>query len=136
MTGPRPMIIVAAALWLALGCAGGSAGEPKERPSGVGGAPAGAAALRNPYDGDREATGAGRKLYTMHCASCHGERGEGWGNAPSLMSDAVRRAPPGAVFWFLTNGDLRRGMPAWSRLSEPRRWQLVAFLDSLKSDEK
>jgi len=136
MTGPRTMIIVTAAWWLALGSARGSAGEPKQRPSGVAGAPAGAAGLRSPYEGDREATGAGRKLYAMHCASCHGERGEGWGNAPSLISDPVRHASPGAVFWFLTNGDLRRGMPAWSRLSEPRRWQLVTFLKNLDSDEK
>jgi mono/diheme cytochrome c family protein len=131
MTGRRTMITVTAALGVALGSARGSAGEPKERPSGVAGAPASAFALRSPYDGDREAIGAGRKLYAMHCASCHGERGEGWGNAPSLISDQVRQASPGALFWFLTNGDLRRGMPAWSRLTEARRWQLVTFLRNL-----
>jgi len=136
MTHPRAMITVTAALGVALGSARGSAGEPKERPSGVAGAPVSAFALRSPYNGEAEAIGAGRKLYAVHCASCHGERGEGWGNAPSLISDPVRHASPGAVFWFLTNGDLRRGMPAWSRLSEPRRWQLVTFLKNLDSDEK
>jgi mono/diheme cytochrome c family protein len=132
MSGPRTMFIVAAALGMALASGRGSAGEPKERPSGVAGAPASAFALRSPYEGDREAIGAGRKLYAMHCASCHGERGEGWGNAPSVISDQVRDAAPGALFWFLTNGDLRRGMPAWSRLTEARRWQLVTFLRSLE----
>jgi len=131
MSGPRTMLSVTAALCVALWSARGSAGEPKERPPGIAGAPASVSALRSPYDGDREATGAGRKLYAMHCASCHGERGEGWGNAPSLISDQVRHASPGALYWFVTNGDLRRGMPAWSRLSEPRRWQLVAFLRDL-----
>jgi mono/diheme cytochrome c family protein len=106
-------------------------GEAAERPSGIAAAPAAVSALRNPYDGDREAIGAGRKLYEMQCARCHGERGEGVGNAPSLRSPDVRQASPGALFWFLTNGDLRRGMPAWSRLSEPRRWQIVAFLRTL-----
>lgn len=132
MSRPRTMITVTAALGLALGSARGSVGEPKERPSGVAGAPAWSSALRSPYDGDREATGAGRKLYAMQCAKCHGERGEGSGNVPSLRSDEVRQASPGALFWFLTNGDLRRGMPAWSRLSEPRRWQLVTFLRRLE----
>jgi len=127
---------VGAAAWAVLACAQVISGEARERPSGVAGAPAAASALRNPYDGDPEAIGAGRKLYAMQCAKCHGERGEGWGNAPSLGADEVRRASPGALFWFLTNGDLRRGMPAWSRLSEPRRWQLVAFLKSLDSATK
>jgi mono/diheme cytochrome c family protein len=126
------MTLGAAALWAALATVDGIGAEPKERPSGVAGAPPSVSELRNPYDADTEAIGAGRKLYAMQCAQCHGERGEGRGNAPSLTADEVRRASPGALFWFLTNGDLRRGMPAWSRLSEPRRWQLVAFLQSLE----
>lgn len=131
MSGPRPWIVraVAAALVVGAQVARGGAGE---RRSGVATAPAAAAARSNPYDGDQEAISAGRKLYGMQCAHCHGERGQGIGNVPSLRSDEVRQASPGALFWFLTNGDLRRGMPAWSRLSEPRRWQIVAFLKSLE----
>jgi mono/diheme cytochrome c family protein len=123
---------MAAALLACAHVTGAEAG----RPSGVAAAPAAASALRNPYEGDREAIGAGGKLYGMHCARCHGERGEGAGNAPSLPSPEVRRASSGALFWFLTNGDLRRGMPAWSRLSEPRRWQIVAFLKTLEAAPK
>jgi mono/diheme cytochrome c family protein len=133
MTASRTMIAVGAAVCVALAGARLGAGEPKERPPGVAGAPASALALRNPYDADPEAIGAGRKLYAMQCAKCHGERGEGAGNAPSLLSDEVARASPGALFWFLTNGDLRRGMPAWSRLTEERRWQIVTFLRSLEA---
>ena len=121
-----------AAGWAALASMPGIGAEPKERPSGVAGAPPAASELRNPYDRDPEAIGAGRKLYAMHCARCHGEGGAGWVGAPSLVSDQVQHASPGALFWFLTNGDLRRGMPAWSRLAEPRRWQLVTFLRSLE----
>ena len=51
------------------------------------------------------------------------------------MSHEVHQATPGAVFWYLTNGDLRRGMPAWSRLPEARRWQLEAFLRTLSAPE-
>jgi hypothetical protein len=39
--------------------------------------------------------------------------------------------PPGALFWLLTNGVVRRGMPVWSKLPEPQRWQLVSFIESL-----
>jgi hypothetical protein len=31
----------------------------------------------------------------------------------------------------LTNGVVRRGMPVWSKLPEPQRWQLVTYLKSL-----
>ena len=126
--GRTPFLVGAAALLAGVPVVSSPAGE---RPSGVAAAPAAASALRNPYDGDREAIGAGGKLYEMQCARCHGERGEGVGNAPSLRSPDVRQASAGALFWFLTNGDLRRGMPAWSRLSEPRRWQIVAYVTSL-----
>jgi hypothetical protein len=34
----------------------------------------------------------------------------------------------------LTNGVVRRGMPVWSKLPEPQRWQLVSFIKSLTPD--
>ena len=34
-------------------------------------------------------------------------------------------------FWILTNGVVRRGMPVWSKLPEPQRWQLVTYIKSL-----
>jgi hypothetical protein len=43
----------------------------------------------------------------------------------------VHEAPDDALFNFLTNGDLRHGMPSWSRLPEQRRWQIVTYLKSL-----
>jgi mono/diheme cytochrome c family protein len=125
------IVAVGAAACVALASARGTSGEPKARPAGVGGAPRSSSALENPYDGDAEAAAAGRKLYAIQCAKCHGERAAGGRLAPSLLADDVRGASPGALFWFLTNGDLRRGMPAWSRLTEARRWQLVSFLKSL-----
>jgi len=36
------------------------------------------------------------------------------------------------LFWILNNGVVRRGMPVWSKLREPERWQIVTFLQSLK----
>jgi hypothetical protein len=40
-------------------------------------------------------------------------------------------ASPGTLFWILTNGVVRRGMPVWSKLPEPQRWQIVTFVKSL-----
>jgi hypothetical protein len=57
--------------------------------------------------------------------------GKGGRKAPSLMVDEVQQATPGALFWLLTNGVVRRGMPVWSKLPEPQRWQLVSYIKSL-----
>ncbi|HEU0107479.1 MAG TPA: cytochrome c [Vicinamibacteria bacterium] len=89
-----------------------------------------AADSANPYGGNTDAVRAGRKLVARHCASCHGEDGRGGRSAPPLDSVAVRRAAAGDLFWLLTNGDLRAGMPSWSNLPDARRWQIVAFLQS------
>jgi cytochrome c oxidase cbb3-type subunit 2 len=87
-------------------------------------------ARQNPLEGDPEAARAGQKLFTQHCAECHGENLEGTNRGISLLSEEVRQAPPGALFWILTNGVTRRGMPFWTKLPELQRWQLVAFLKS------
>lgn len=56
---------------------------------------------------------------------------EGGKKAPSLLADEVQQAAPGALFWLLTNGVVRHGMPVWSKLPEPQRWQLVSYIQSL-----
>ena len=85
----------------------------------------------NPYEGNPNAVRAGHKLFARHCAECHGENGRGGRNAPPLDTHAIRRATAGELFWLLTNGRLRAGMPAWSHLPDARRWQIVAFLKTL-----
>ncbi|HSZ61948.1 MAG TPA: cytochrome c [Terriglobales bacterium] len=88
---------------------------------------------RNPLEGDTDAVAAGGKLYQQHCAECHGEKAGGTRRGVSLLRDEVQQATPGALFWILTNGVVRRGMPVWSKLPEPERWQIVTFLQSLTS---
>ena len=44
---------------------------------------------------------------------------EGARKGPSLRADPVQQATPGTLFWILTNGVVRRGMPVWSKLPEP-----------------
>jgi mono/diheme cytochrome c family protein len=94
-----------------------------------------AMARRNPLESDPDAVAAGAKLFRLHCAECHGEMAQGGRKAPSLLADPVQRATPGTLFWILTNGVVRHGMPAWSKLPEPQRWQIVSFIESLDTSE-
>jgi mono/diheme cytochrome c family protein len=95
-------------------------------------APEKARAKQNPFEGDPDAVRAGGKLFERHCAECHGMKAEGGKRAPSLLREEVQQAPPGAIFWVLTNGVVWHGMPVWSKLPEPQRWQIVAFLKSFR----
>jgi mono/diheme cytochrome c family protein len=99
--------------------------------SEIGKAPVKARAKQNPFENDPEAIAGGGHLYAQHCVECHGSKGEGGKRGPSLLVSDVQSAEPGAIFWILTNGVVRRGMPVWSKLPEPQRWQLVSFLKSL-----
>jgi len=94
-------------------------------------APEKARAKRNPFEQNPDAVAAGKNLFEQHCAECHGESALGGKKAPSLRAVEIQSAPPGAVFWILTNGVVRRGMPVWSKLPEPQRWQLVSYIKSL-----
>ena len=94
-------------------------------------APEKARARKNPLENDPDAPLAGKKLFDRHCAECHGDDAEGRKKAPSLRAAEVQSASDGALFWVLTNGVVRRGMPVWSKLPEPQRWQIVTYLKSL-----
>jgi len=98
-------------------------------------APGKARDKRNPLENDPGAVAAGRNLFEQHCAQCHGQTAVGGRKAPALRAAEVQEAPPGAIFWILTNGVVRRGMPVWSKLPEPQRWQLVSYIKSLGVSE-
>jgi mono/diheme cytochrome c family protein len=99
-------------------------------------APKKAVARRNPMEHDPEAVAGGANLFDQHCAECHGATAEGGRKGPSLLAPQVQQATPGTIFWILTNGVVRRGMPVWSKLPEPQRWQLVSYIKSLGAAEK
>jgi mono/diheme cytochrome c family protein len=123
----RLAVAAALAAATALFAAGTGRGEIGAGVGRAGGAqPAGSAGGYDPG-----AVAAGRKLYLRHCAECHGGDARGGPRAPSLDTRRVGEAAPGDLFWFLTNGSLRAGMPAWSRLPAAQRWQLTAYLKAL-----
>jgi mono/diheme cytochrome c family protein len=87
---------------------------------------------RNPFESDPESVQAGGKLFEMHYAECHGMKAEGGKRGPSLLHEKVQQATSGTLFWTLSNGVVRHGMPDWSKLPEPQRWQIISFLKSFK----
>jgi mono/diheme cytochrome c family protein len=86
----------------------------------------------NPYAGDSRAIDAGKILFENNCAKCHGSEAQGKHNRPSLRGERiVREATDGDIAWLLKNGNSWKGMPSWSSLPEPQRWQIIAYLRSL-----
>jgi mono/diheme cytochrome c family protein len=111
-----------------------SAKQPKEQSasrSELDRAPTAARQRPNPYAARPEAALAGKNLYARYCAQCHGDGARGRGKAPDLRSSIVQDAAPGTLFWFLKNGNLKEGMPSWSRLPDQQLWQLVSYLRTL-----
>lgn len=95
-------------------------------------APASTEHQKNPFAHQQSAIDAGATLYTANCLTCHGAAGRGTGNIPALSQGPTQAAADGEVLWFITTGSVGDGMPAWGSLSEQQRWQIVAYLKSLK----
>jgi mono/diheme cytochrome c family protein len=133
----RAALILATSLLLGIATAqtsNSAAGNPDRSVyAELGKVPAKAAARRNPLESDPEAVAAGAKLFEQHCSECHGPNADGGKKGPSLRAGEVQQATPGTLFWLLTNGVVRKGMPVWSRLPEPQRWQLISYIKSLSA---
>jgi mono/diheme cytochrome c family protein len=95
--------------------------------------PADAAAKKNPLADKPDLAAGGGKLFLRICAHCHGSSGTGLKNAADLLLPEVQAQSDGALFWKISNGNPDRGMPPWTRLPEPQRWQIVLYLRTLKA---
>ena len=126
MRGPSTAVLVLALLGIALAAAGDGAWMRQ--------VPAKDRARPNPYASDPDAALAGAKIFAEHCAACHGDDAQGKTGKhfrPNLHADRIKQATPGELFWLLTNGSQKNGMPSWSHLPDPQRWQLITYLKSL-----
>ncbi len=95
-------------------------------------APAKDAAKKNPLAAKPDLAAGGQKVFNRGCAVCHGDEAyRAAAKAPDLASEAVQAQPDGALFWKITNGNARKGMPSWGSIPEPQRWQLVLYIRSL-----
>jgi mono/diheme cytochrome c family protein len=80
----------------------------------------------------------GKKLAETNCISCHGASGKGDGVAAAALNPKpadwtaprVQSQSEGGLFWKISNG--RGPMPPWKHLPDKDRWDLVAYVKSLK----
>ena len=89
-------------------------------------------ALRNPFEGNRDAIATGARIFVAYnCIDCHGADGSG-AMGPSLQDGRWRfGGSPAEVFESIYQGR-PEGMPAWGgRVSEEQIWMLVAYVRSL-----
>ncbi len=99
---------------------------------------------KNPMAGDAAAAEAGKGIYEVNCASCHGPLGKGDGPAaaalepkPKDLTAVQTSLTDDFVFWRISEGGLNMtppsAMPAWKAvLSEDQIWQLVTYIRTLK----
>jgi mono/diheme cytochrome c family protein len=99
-------------------------------------APQDAGARTNPLAHKPEAAAGGQKLFHRNCTECHGEDGSGLTkkHAADLQLPVVQDQSDGTLFWKITNGNVDRGMPSFSKLPAMQRWQLVLHLRMLKQE--
>ncbi len=91
----------------------------------------------NPLHDKPELAAGGQKLFQRNCVQCHGdEKHERKNNAPDLASGPVQQERDGALFWRISTGNSRKGMPAFGSLPEAQRWQLVMYIRSLANRSK
>ena len=91
-------------------------------------APPSATDRTNPLANRPDAAGGGRKLFHQRCSTCHGDDAQGTPWGPDLTARAVQAQSDGELFWKITSGNTRTGMPTFSFLPELQRWQLVLHI--------
>ena len=97
-------------------------------------APPDAVAKLNPLADRLETAAGGQKVFKQRCSACHGEDARGGSDAPDLTQPAVQVQADGALFWKISSGNTRAGMPSFSFIPEPQRWQLVLHLRTLSQE--
>jgi mono/diheme cytochrome c family protein len=88
----------------------------------------------NPLTSRPDAAAGGAKIFRQRCSTCHGDDGRGTAKAPDLTAPDVQAQSDGALFWKITSGNAHAGMPTFSYLPAPQRWQLVLQLRALAAD--
>ena len=94
----------------------------------------------------------GAVSYARHCSGCHGVAGDGLGPAAAFLEPRPRDLRGGLhkfkstaeglppldsdLFATITVGIPGTSMPGWGELSERERWDLVAFLGSLREPSR
>ncbi len=87
---------------------------------------------------------AGAEVYQARCADCHGPQAQGDGplaeqlpKPPAPLADPDFDAEASPADWFLTitQGRMDDLMPSFADLPEAQRWDVIAYLMTLRYDE-
>jgi|GEM_PF-2252593 len=87
----------------------------------------------------------GKTLYDNNCTVCHGIRGDGQTAAASALPVQPRafsdpklqeHLTPSAAFNTISRGKPSTGMPAFDTLSPQQRWDIAAYIFTLRIDFK
>ena len=89
--------------------------------------------LRNPMAGDVRAIEAGRVMFRMYCASCHGLHATGGRSGPDLTRGTFAEGDTDAdLYRVVSNGVPGAEMPAFgNRLDKDDLWQVISYVRSL-----
>ena len=97
-------------------------------------APPKEAGKSNPLADRADVVAGGQKVFGQRCNMCHGNEGRGTSRAPNLAAPDIQAQTDGALFWKITGGNTRGGMPSFSFLPAAQRWQLVLHVRVLAGD--
>lgn len=99
------------------------------------------AELKSPLEKNEANLENGKKMYTIYCISCHGKKGDGngvlvqrekLGGIPAY-NDAGRAITEGSIYHVIMYGKGIMGSHS-SQLTYNERWQIVQYVEKLKSD--
>lgn len=103
------------------------------------------AGVSSPIPASRESLESGGALYSVHCASCHGDGGMGDGPAgaaldppPAAIAHTSQMLGDDYLFWRISegSGSFTTAMPGWKAiLDESSRWDLINYIRALGTGE-
>jgi cytochrome c oxidase cbb3-type subunit III len=88
-------------------------------------------ATEHPTQGETPDAAAGKKLFELHCAVCHGTEGKGGGRGPNLNRAHLEHAPDDAALKSLIENGVPPEMPEAWYMSEKDVANVVAYVRSL-----
>ncbi|MEN2992531.1 MAG: cytochrome c [Bacteroidia bacterium] len=98
--------------------------------------------LKNPLPPTPENVAEGKRLYSLYCIHCHGEKGNGRGilvesgkypAVPSYYGPQLKDLPEGKMFHSITYGKNLMGSHA-AQLTPTERWQVILYVQQLRAE--